>query len=43
VATRSLIEAILRGEITNRTQAVADWLKVNAPEKVTVPGTLIGP
>ena len=33
VATRGLIEAILRGEITNSTQAVADWLQAHAPAK----------
>ncbi len=41
VATRSLIEAILRGEITNRTEAVADWLRLHAPARETVPGHLI--
>lgn len=43
VATRSLIEAILRGEITNRTQAVADWLQAHAPARATVEGKLIVP
>jgi len=41
VATRFLIQAILRGEITNTTQSVADWLQANAPARATVPGTLI--
>ncbi len=38
VATRGLIEAILRGEVTNSTQAVADWLQAHAPAKATVKG-----
>jgi hypothetical protein len=43
VATRYLIEAILRSEITNRTQAVADWLQAHAPAKATVEGKFIVP
>jgi hypothetical protein len=43
VATHDLILAILRGEITNRTQAVADWLQAHAPAKATVEGQLIVP
>jgi hypothetical protein len=43
VVTRDLIEAILRGEITNRTQAVADWLQAHAPARATVAGPLIIP
>jgi hypothetical protein len=41
VETRYLIQAILRGEITNSTQAVAGWLQTNAPAKATFPGKLI--
>ena len=37
-ATRTLIEAILRGEITNNTQSVADWLQGHAMIRATVEG-----
>ena len=37
VATRFLIQAILSGEITNRTQAVADWLHTHTKAKETLP------
>jgi hypothetical protein len=38
VTTRTLIEAILRGEITNNTQSVADWLQGHAMIRATVEG-----
>jgi hypothetical protein len=43
VATRYLIEAILRGEITNRTQAVADWLQIHAPARATLQSVTVEP
>jgi hypothetical protein len=41
--TRKLIVAILQGQITNSTQAVADWLKVNAHPRPTAQSNLIAP
>ena len=41
--TRRLILAILQGQITNSTQAVADWLAVNARSRPTTQGSLVAP
>ena len=40
--TRRLITAILQGEITNSTQAVADWLKANAKPRPPTQGRFVG-
>ena len=41
--TRRLITSILQGEITNSSQAVADWLNTNAKPRPTTQGKLIWP